>query len=457
MRFACSESVTSVAVNKKRPGTPDYAVPDDFRLEDYAGRKAWELGQDAGGPVEAHVRFRFPRSLWAERNGHGRLVAEDDDGAQLRSFRIRRRDPFLRWVLSLEGDARVEAPPDLAEAFRENLQGHRPPRLISLRWGDPSHPHVVVAGKGVCFGRWPPPWRRCTAGTRRAPMADARTAEARLERLLHVLPAAGRPDGALLSDLARDLGATPGRILEDLEEVTARVYYHPGGWPDDVSILVESDRVRVTCAAGMERPVRLSPRETLCLALALRGTAAAARLSSDQRRTGLLRRAEAHLGQGTWSEGEMPGEMAAPDRAPDPAGVRETLITAARTRRACAIAYVKAGAADARLRVIHPYVSVYGEGAWYTVGWCALQEAVRVFRMDRVLEAAPTDDTFNVPESRQATTGARGSRSPTVAWSARTGWRIPTGWWVTCSSTAPTPRSWSPRPSGASCGRWRKR
>jgi predicted DNA-binding transcriptional regulator YafY len=69
--------------------------------------------------VEAHVRFRFPRSLWAERNGHGRLVAEDDDGAQLRSFRIRRRDPFLRWVLSLEGDARVEAPPDLAEAFRE--------------------------------------------------------------------------------------------------------------------------------------------------------------------------------------------------------------------------------------------------------------------------------------------------------------------------------------------------
>jgi predicted DNA-binding transcriptional regulator YafY len=108
----------SVEVNRARPGTPDYTVPDDFRLEDYAGRKAWELGQDPGGPAEAHVRFRFPRSLWAERNGHGQLLAEGEDGAQLRSFRIRRRDPFLRWVLSLEGDARVEAPPDLAEAFR---------------------------------------------------------------------------------------------------------------------------------------------------------------------------------------------------------------------------------------------------------------------------------------------------------------------------------------------------
>ena len=28
---------------------------------------------------------------------------------------------------------------------------HRAPRLITLRWGDESHPHVVIVGKGVCF------------------------------------------------------------------------------------------------------------------------------------------------------------------------------------------------------------------------------------------------------------------------------------------------------------------
>ena len=28
---------------------------------------------------------------------------------------------------------------------------HRAPRLITLRWGDQSHPHVVIVGKGVCF------------------------------------------------------------------------------------------------------------------------------------------------------------------------------------------------------------------------------------------------------------------------------------------------------------------
>ena len=28
---------------------------------------------------------------------------------------------------------------------------HRAPRLIALHWGDAAHPHVIVAGKGVCF------------------------------------------------------------------------------------------------------------------------------------------------------------------------------------------------------------------------------------------------------------------------------------------------------------------
>jgi leucyl aminopeptidase len=28
---------------------------------------------------------------------------------------------------------------------------HRAPRLIALRWGDASHPHIAIVGKGVCF------------------------------------------------------------------------------------------------------------------------------------------------------------------------------------------------------------------------------------------------------------------------------------------------------------------
>ncbi len=109
--------IRDVEPNPRSPGTPDYDVPPDFSLDDYAGRSAWELGGDDEPPREATVRFRFPRSLWADRNDHGELVEEDDDGGQLRRFAVHRADPFLRWVLSLAGDARVEDPPELRDAF----------------------------------------------------------------------------------------------------------------------------------------------------------------------------------------------------------------------------------------------------------------------------------------------------------------------------------------------------
>jgi proteasome accessory factor B len=111
--------MTGLEANTRAPGTPDFEVPADFRLDDYSGRRAWELGEDPEGPLEATVSFRFPRSLWAERNGHGRLLTEDADGTHLRSFDVHRRDPFMRWVLSMAGDARIEHPPELREAFQQ--------------------------------------------------------------------------------------------------------------------------------------------------------------------------------------------------------------------------------------------------------------------------------------------------------------------------------------------------
>ncbi|HSM59921.1 MAG TPA: WYL domain-containing protein [Longimicrobiales bacterium] len=107
-----------VKPNARQPGTPDFDVPEDFDLASYSGRSAWEMGEDPEGTVEAEVLFAFPRSLWAERNAHGTLVAEHDDGSQVRRFTVYRRDPFLRWVLSMAGDARVTHPPELRDAFR---------------------------------------------------------------------------------------------------------------------------------------------------------------------------------------------------------------------------------------------------------------------------------------------------------------------------------------------------
>jgi hypothetical protein len=64
------------------------------------------------------VRFRFPTSLWAERNGYGRLTGETREGTSVREFDVRQPNAFLRWILSLEGEAVIESPPDLAEGLR---------------------------------------------------------------------------------------------------------------------------------------------------------------------------------------------------------------------------------------------------------------------------------------------------------------------------------------------------
>ncbi|MFQ5538649.1 MAG: helix-turn-helix transcriptional regulator [Gemmatimonadota bacterium] len=227
-------------------------------------------------------------------------------------------------------------------------------------------------------------------------MSSGTTASARFRRLLHILPAASREGGASLSALAEELDTTPRRIFEDITEVGERAYYHPGGWPDDIQILVEADRIQVFQAGGLDRPVRLSPQETLSLALALRGASAASHLGEAATREELLDRAERHLA--VIPESQVGDAFHAPDVADDPGEVRSELMAAARGRRTCAIVYAKPGGRDTEIRVIHPYALAYAEGSWYTVAWCTVREEVRVFRHDRVLEASRTDRTFAVPD-----------------------------------------------------------
>jgi proteasome accessory factor B len=107
--------MSDVAANTRAPGTPDYEVPADFRLDEYAGRESWELGDREEAPVVARVLFRFPLSLWVERNRYGRLESRSTEGAQTRVFDVWQVDPFLRWVLALEGEAEIVEPLELRD------------------------------------------------------------------------------------------------------------------------------------------------------------------------------------------------------------------------------------------------------------------------------------------------------------------------------------------------------
>lgn len=81
---------------------------------------------------------------------------------------------------------------------------------------------------------------------------------------------------------------------------------------------------------------------------------------------------------------------------PSPAILLALSLAAAERRRVTLRYRDRHGAATTRL--VDPYaVVVPANAAWYTVGYCHLRRAVRVFRLDRVLEVEPEGTSFARP------------------------------------------------------------
>jgi predicted DNA-binding transcriptional regulator YafY len=81
---------------------------------------------------------------------------------------------------------------------------------------------------------------------------------------------------------------------------------------------------------------------------------------------------------------------------PQPSGdILMLLSTAAQQTRRVHLRYQSRG--EETTRSFDPYGLVFHWDRWYTVGWCHLRNAVRVFRLDRVLAAELEADTFTRP------------------------------------------------------------
>jgi predicted DNA-binding transcriptional regulator YafY len=88
-----------------------------------------------------------------------------------------------------------------------------------------------------------------------------------------------------------------------------------------------------------------------------------------------------------------------PPTAPTPEVVL-AFSSAARDTRRLRIRH-RSGARETT-RDVDTYGVVYREQRWYAVGWCHLRSDVRVFRLDRVLEAELVGATFTRPEGFDA-------------------------------------------------------
>jgi proteasome accessory factor B len=124
--------MSDVKMNTRAPKTPDFAVPEEFSLRPYMDRDPWDVGGGGQDPIQAEVRFHFPRSLWAEANEAGTRVEAHEDGSATHRFSVRNTNPFLRWVLSMAGEAHITAPTELQSEFQSMAR-----RIATRHTGDP--------------------------------------------------------------------------------------------------------------------------------------------------------------------------------------------------------------------------------------------------------------------------------------------------------------------------------
>jgi predicted DNA-binding transcriptional regulator YafY len=78
---------------------------------------------------------------------------------------------------------------------------------------------------------------------------------------------------------------------------------------------------------------------------------------------------------------------------PAPQGVLHTVEAAVAERRVLKLNYVDRSGARTQGRLVEPAALVGGQKAWYLVGWCRLRVGGRAFRLDRIQEAALTDES----------------------------------------------------------------
>jgi len=216
-----------------------------------------------------------------------------------------------------------------------------------------------------------------------------------LARVLELMALASRPGGIGIDDAANRLELSRERLLDDLRLVVVREDYHPPGWTQDIRIEVGGETVEVSSAGRFDRPPGLNRREALALALALRTAAHNEPAGEREEMFDLAVRLDNELA--SVSAGDLWPSIRMED-GNDEEGLRGVLEAAIADRARCRIRYLRPGDAEPEERSIDPYRLVFANGHWFVIGYCHRRDNVRVFRLDRVLEASVTGASFEPPE-----------------------------------------------------------
>ena len=217
------------------------------------------------------------------------------------------------------------------------------------------------------------------------------TAAERLDRTLAIVPwVANQPDGTASIREISERFAIDADDLRDCLIITSMVGIHPYTPDLLINAIVDADTVSIDLPDYFRRPLRLTTEQTFALL-----TSAKALLSvpGADRSSALARGLEKVLG--SLGEGSETAVEVGIDTAPD--DITELLRSAIDASRTVEITYYSYGRDDTGSRRVDPWHIRSEGGHWYLQGWCHSSNAERIFRIDRMREAAFTDAKFSPP------------------------------------------------------------
>jgi proteasome accessory factor C len=233
------------------------------------------------------------------------------------------------------------------------------------------------------------------------------TATDRLQRLLALVPYVVNRNVVGMTETATAFGITERELVDDLNMLWCVELRSPDPYcPIDLSY--EGGEIMVSEADPMDRPLRLGVDEACALLVALRMLAELPSVGDGSALSRTIAKIEAAAGSAGGPSTQVAVQLDDVARQSVLGHITDAL---ARSRR-LHIAHYVPGRDQPTERDVDPMRVLVVEGRSYLEGWCRRANAVRLFRLDRILAIEVLDVPRDVPAVAQPVDVDRGLFRP---------------------------------------------
>ena len=218
------------------------------------------------------------------------------------------------------------------------------------------------------------------------------TATDRLARLLALVPYVVSRKAVGMAETAAAFGISERQLVDDLNMLWCVELRSPDPYcPIDLSY--EGGEIVVSEAESFDRPLRLGVDEASALLVALRMLAELPSLEERSALNRTIAKLEAAAGSAAAASAQVAVQLDDRGTRTAAAQARDAIERGRRLH----LSYYVPGRDEATERDVDPMRLLVVEGRTYLEGWCLRAEAVRLFRLDRVLDLAVLDEPASVP------------------------------------------------------------